>query len=158
MWFLDLWLLFLSAVLVILIVRAFWLSDQLGFPMDWNVAEKRLGRVVAFAFAAAAISSITVAAYVASVVPWVENFPALLSHPPQIVAGRQPAHISTAAYLFLIPVGLGVAAGLLTDPWGRKRLHFRGSRDLSLRALPVVAIVLGVYSIYRSIDALSAAQ
>jgi hypothetical protein len=98
------------------------------------------------------------AIYAASVVPWVEDLPALTSHPPQLVRGRAPAPISTASYLFGIPVTLGVVAGMLIDPAANRRLSFRGRRDLVLRLCPLLAIGLAAYSIWRSIDALSAAS
>ena len=152
----DLSLLFLCGFLALLIGRTLWLRDQLGFPRDWSIEEQQLGCIAAFAFAAAAVASALVAGYVASIVPWVENFPALLPNPSHAVAGREPAHVSTATYLFNMPVGLGIAAAMLVEPKGNKRLSFRGRRDLVLRLLPLPAIGIGTYSIWRSLDALSA--
>lgn len=154
----DLWLILLSMLLIVLIGRAVWLRERLSFPPDWSVDEQRFACTAVFAFAAAACGSAAVATYTASIVPWVENFPALLPHPPQIVAGREPTHISTVFYLFAIPIGLGVVAGMLIDPWANRRLSFRGPRDLVLRLSPLLAVGLGYYSISRSIEALSAAQ
>jgi hypothetical protein len=155
---LDLWLIMLSVLLIMLVGRAVWLRERLSFPPDWSVDEQRFANTAILAFAAAACISAAAATYAASLVPWVENFPALLPHPPQTVAGRAPAHISTWFYLFAIPVSLGVVAGVLIDPWANRRLSFRGPRDLVLRLAPLLAIGLGYYSISRSIEALSAGQ
>jgi hypothetical protein len=46
---------------------------------------------------------------------------------------------------------------MLIDPGANRRLSFRGSRDLVLRLCPLLAIGFAAYSIWRSIDALSAA-
>jgi hypothetical protein len=157
MWPVDLWLMFLCVLLVALITRAIWLRDRLGFPPDWNADEQHYAQIATFAFVAAALASAAVATYAASIVPWVNDLPSLTSHPPQLVRGRAPAPISTASYLFGIPVTLGVVAGMLVDPAANRRLSFRGPRDIVLRLCPLLAIGFAAYSIWRSIDALSAA-
>src|SRR5919204_3816647 len=82
----DLWLILLSMLLIVLIGRAVWLRERLSFPPDWSVDEQRFASTAALAFAAAACGSAAAATYAASIVPWVENLPALLPHPPQTVA------------------------------------------------------------------------
>jgi hypothetical protein len=104
-----------------------------------------------------ALASGATAGYVATRVPWVADLPALFAVPPAVVAGRHPTPISTATYLFTIPLGLGLAAAMLTDPWGVTVMRYKGPRDLVLRALPWIGLVLTAWSISRSLDALSAA-
>jgi hypothetical protein len=152
----DIGLLAMSAILLVLTGRILWLRDRLEQPADWSENERYYGRRLAWSFAIAAVVSGVIALYVASCVPWVENLPALLANPPQIVAGREPHHISTAAYLFTMPVALGLCAASLTDPRVVQMLSFRGPRDLVLRAFPLFAFGLCIYAVSRSLAALSA--
>ena len=154
----DLGLLAMSAILLVLTGRILWLHDRLEQPADWSEAERHYGRRLAWSFAIAALVSGAIALYVASYVPWVENLPALLADPPKIVAGREPHHISTATYLFTMPVALGLGAASLTDPRVVRNLSFRGPRDLVLRAFPLLAFGLCIYSASHSLAALSAAH
>jgi hypothetical protein len=109
-------------------------------------------------FAAAALISGLVALYVAMRVPWVENLPALLPNPPQVVAAKQPMPISTAVYLFTLPLALAVFGAMLADPWGAQLVRFRGSRESSLRALPAIGLIAAAYSVWHSFGALAAAM
>ena len=152
----DIELLAMSAILLVLTARILWLRDRLEQPADWSDDERYYGRRLAWSFAIAALISGVIALYAASCVPWVENLPALLANPPKIVAGKEPHHISTAAYLFMMPVALGLAAASLTDPRVVQIIRFRGPRDLVLRAFPLVAFGLCVYAVSRSLDVLSA--
>jgi len=153
----DLELTLLSAALVILSIRIVWYRERLTQPEGWTAVEKAQARVAALALATAALASGLTAAYVATRVPWVDNLPALFATPPQPVAGTPPAPVSTAAYLFLIPIMVGFFAAMLIDPWGARHVSFRGSRLLVLRAIPVVALLATAYSVWHSISALSAA-
>ena len=154
---LDTWLLFLSAVLAVLVARIAWISSrrELSQPADWSATERSLGRLAAWGLAIAALVSGLTAVYVSMRVPWVENFLALLPNPPKVVAGKQPAHISTASYLFGMPVGLGLCAAMLTDPWALRVMRFRGPRRLVLGMLPLIGVLFCGISLWRSIDALS---
>jgi hypothetical protein len=156
---LDAWLVFLSAAFCVLIVRIGWFSSrgELLLPQDWSPAERFWGRLAASGLGLAALVCGLTAVYVAMRVPWVENFPALLANPPKVVAGREPAHISTASYLFAMPVALGVCAAMLTDPWGSGVITFRGPRALALRVLPAIGLAVCGMSLWRSVEALSAA-
>jgi hypothetical protein len=154
----DLPLLAMSAILLVLTGRILWLHDRLEQPADWSKAERHYARRLAWSFAIAALASGVIALYVALCVPWVENLPALLADSPAIVAGKVPHQISTAAYLFMMPVALGLGAASLTDPRVVKTLSFRGPRDLVLRAFPLVALGLCIHSISQSLAALSAVR
>jgi len=155
----DAWLLFLTAAIAVLTVRIVLFAVKGGVPQPatWSDQEKVWGRQAAWTLGLCGLAAVLTAAYVASRVPWVENFPALLAHPPVAVAGRQPWHISTWSYLFGYPLGLLVFAAVLVDPWTATKLSFRTSREWSLRMLPILAIIFAVISIWQSIDALSAA-
>jgi hypothetical protein len=153
---LDIQTLVLSAALGALGARIAWLwfAGRLSQPTNWSAAECRWARFAAAGLAIAALASGVTAGYVATQVPWVADLPTLLAAPPAVV--KQPP-ISTASYLFTMPLALGFFAAMLTDPWGATMMRFRGRRDLVLRALPLIGLVLAVWSISRSIDALSAA-
>ena len=156
---LDIQVLVFSAALAVLGARIAWLwsAGRLSQPADWSAAERLWGRLAAAVIAIPALASGVTAGYVATQVPWVADLPRLFAVPPAVVAGRHPMPISTASYLFTMPLGLGLVAAMLTDPWGVTVMRFKGPRDLVLRALPLIGLVLAVWSISRSLDALSAA-
>ena len=158
----EIWVWFLTATLVVLLTRIawFWASGHLSHPADWNSTERRLGRLAALAFAFGALASGLVAAYVAARVPWVDNLPALLPGASETVADRQPAAISTAAYLFMLPLAIAVFAAMLTDPWGVQQVRFKGpqSRAVSMLVMTALAFLAAGYSIWRSIGSLAAAS
>ena len=104
------------AVLVARIVW-FWAKGELSQPAEWSSTERWLGRFAAWCFAAGSLVSGLAAGYVAMRVPWADDLPVLLSNPPKVVAGKEPMPVSTAAYLFSLPLGLAVSAAALTDPW-----------------------------------------
>jgi len=152
---------FLAAVQAVLLMRLawFWVNGRLSQPADWNSTERYLGRQAAIAFAVGAVVSGSTAIYVAMRVPWVDNLPALLSDPPHAVAGREPLAISTAAYLFTIPLALAVFAAILTDPTLAARMRFKGlqSRAVNMRVTIVLALLATAYSVWHSIGVLTAA-
>jgi hypothetical protein len=147
-----------SILVAVLLTRIAWLWPRGGLsqPEDWSSAERFWGRVSSWTFALAALLSGLTAAYAATRVPWVDNFSALLGM-PAVVNGRPTWFQSTASYLFIFPLSLGVLAGAMTDPWTLQRISFRGPRDLVLRAAPVFALIAATYSIWHSVVALSAA-
>jgi hypothetical protein len=106
--------------------------------------------------AIAAIAAGVMAAYVATRVPWIDNFTGLLGRPP-IVHGRPTLSQPTGAYLFGTPLHIALAAIALTDPLALRIMRFRGPRGLVLRVIPLIALALAVYSISVSIGALAAA-
>jgi hypothetical protein len=156
---LDIQVLVFSAALAVLGARIawFWSAGRLSQPADWSETECFRGRLASAGLAIAALASGLTAGYVATKVPWVADLPSLLAVPPAVVAGRQPMPISTASYLFTMPLGLGLFAAMLTDPWGVTMMRFKGPRGLVLGALPLIGLVLAAWSISRSLDALSAA-
>jgi hypothetical protein len=149
----EIWVWFLSAALVILVARIawFWANGRLSQPADWNATERYLGRLAASACAVGALASGFTAVYVATRVPWVDNLPALLAGPSETAA------ISTAAYLFTLPLALAVFAAMLTDPSGVQQVRFKGSREASMRVTIVLAFLAAGYSVWHSIGALAAA-
>jgi hypothetical protein len=156
---LDIQVLVLSAALAVLGARIawFWSAGRLSRPTVWSAAECFWGRFAAAVLAIEALASGVTAGYVATQVPWVADLPALFAVPAAVLAGKQPMPISTASYLFTMPLGLGFFAAMLTDPWGVTMVRFRGPRDLVLRVLPLIGLVLTAWSLSRSLDALSAA-
>jgi hypothetical protein len=152
----ELWL--LAPMVGLLLVRLVWLwhGGRLVQPADWTVDERFYGRVAAAGMAIAALAAGVTAAYVATRVPWVGDFTGLLGRPP-IVHGRPTLSEPTGTYLFGTPLRMALAAIALTDPVALRILRFRGSRDLVLRALPLMALALAAYSIAVSIGALTAA-
>jgi hypothetical protein len=156
---LDIQVLVFSAALAALGARIawFWSAGRLSQPTDWSAAECRWGRFAAAGLAVAALASGVTAGYVATQVPWVADLPTLFAAQRAVVAGKQPMPISTASYLFTMPLVLGLFAAMLTDPWGVTMMRFKGPRDLVLRALPLIGLVLAAWSISRSLHALSAA-
>jgi hypothetical protein len=156
---LDIQVLVFSTALAVFGARIawFWSAGRLSQPADWSAAERFWGRVAAAVLAIEAFASGITAGYVATQVPWVADLPALLAVPPAVVAGRHPMPISTASYLFTVPLGLGLIAAMLTDPWGVTVLRYRGPRELILRALTVIGLIATGWSISHSLDALSAA-
>jgi hypothetical protein len=133
-----------------------WLGGRLDQPADWTADERFYGRLAAAGMAMAALAAGLTAAYVATRVPWVDNFTGLLGRPP-IVNGRPTLSQSTGSYLFRTPLGMALAAIALTDPVGLRFVSFRGPRDLVLRALPLIGLALAAHSISVSIGALAAA-
>jgi hypothetical protein len=150
----DIWLGFLTAALVVLLIRItwFWSAGRLSQPPEWNATERYWGRLVAGAFTAGALVSGITAVYVATRVPWVDNLSSLLG-PHQAVA------MSTAAYLFLLPLSLAVFAAMHIDAWGVRQIRFKGalSRTANMRAAILIGLFGAAYSIWFSIGALSAA-
>jgi hypothetical protein len=152
----ELWV--LAPLVGSLVVRLAWLwqRGRLVQPADWTADERFYGRLAAAGMAMAALAAGLTAAYVATRVPWVDNFTGLLGRPP-IVNGRPTLSQSTGSYLFGTPLRMALAAIALTDPVALRIMTFRGSRDLVLRGLPLIALALTVYSISVSIGALAAA-
>jgi hypothetical protein len=152
----PLWL--MLAVIAVFVPRIvwFWRDGRLSQPVDWSPAERFSGRLAVRAFAIAALASGLTAAYVATRIPWVENFSALLGM-PAVVHGRPTWPQSTASYLFAVPAALGAFASWMADPWGVEHMTFRGSREAALRVLPLIASIAAGYSMWRCISALSAA-
>jgi hypothetical protein len=106
----------------------FWSAGRLSQPADWSAAECFWERLAAAVIAIAALASGVTAGYVATQVPWVADLPRLFAVPPAVVAGRHPMPISTASYLFTMPLGLGLVAAMLTDLWGVTVMRFKGPR------------------------------
>jgi hypothetical protein len=152
----DIWLWFLTATLVVLLIRMtwFWSAGRLSGHPEWTATERHWGRLVAGAFAAGALVSGITAVYVATRVPWVDNLSSLLAQAPQGVA------MSTAAYLFSLPLSLAVFAAMHIDPWGVRQIRFKGalSRTANMRAAILIGLFGAAYSIWLSIGALSAAR
>ena len=154
----DIRLLIESGLMTILLARIVWLwpHGRLTQPGDWSSKERFWGRVSAWAWMGAAVFSGLAAAYTATRVPWVDNFSVLLGQPP-VVNGRPSWTESTASYLFGWPLAFGIVGAAMTDPWTLGHMTFRGPRELVLRFLPAMAACVTLYSIWRSIGALSAA-
>ena len=152
----ELWL--LGPLVGLLVARLAWLwqGGRLVQPVDWTADERFYGKLAAASMAIAAIAAGVMAAYVATRVPWIDNFTGLLGRPP-IVHGRPTLSQPTGAYLFGTPLRIALAAIALTDPLALRIMRFRGPRDLVLRVIPLIALALAVYSINVSIGALAAA-
>jgi len=152
----QLWL--LGPLVGLLVVRLAWLwqGGRLVQPADWTADERFYGRLAAVSTAIAALAAGVTAAYVATRVPWIDNFTGLLGRPP-IVHGRPTMSQPTGSYLFGTPLHLALVAIALTDPWALRMLRFRGPRDVVLRLFPLIALAFAAYSISVSIDALAVA-
>jgi hypothetical protein len=141
----------------LLVARLAWLRQggRLVQPADWTADERLYGRLAAASMAIAALAAGVTAAYVATRVPWTDNFTALLGRLP-IVHGRPTLSQPTGAYLFGTPLRVALASIALTDPWALRMQTFRGPRGLVLRVVSVIALGLAAYSISVSIGALAA--
>jgi hypothetical protein len=153
----DQWLLFLAALSSVILARQSWLRSrgELTPFSGWTTVEHYWRRISAWAFTAAGLVSLAVAAYAASRVPWTGDLARVIGDhaTPQV---RPHLAQSTFSYLFGGPVSLIAGAVFLTDPWFQAHAYFRGPRELVLRLLPIAAVAGTIYSISTAITALSA--